>query len=85
MSSSAACCLTIDSIEAGEANTFMGEARYNIDQSYKFPNGTSFDAILDFFPPKADYFLDSRNIVQDSAWGCTRNVASDEENFAKHG
>lgn len=61
MSSSAACCLTIDSIEAGEANTFMGEARYNIDQSYKFPNGTSFEAILDFFPPKADYFLDARH------------------------
>ena len=64
MSSSAACCLTIDSIEAGEATTFMGEARYNIDQSYKFPNGTSFDAILDFFPPKADYFLDARHYAQ---------------------
>ena len=55
----ASCSLTIDIIEAGEVKTFKGEARHN-HACYKFPDGTSFEAMLESFQPMAAYFMGAR-------------------------
>ena len=62
----ASCSLTIDIIEAGEVKTFKGEARHN-HECYKFPDGTSFEAMLESFQPMAAYFMGARNAARNEA------------------